>query len=341
MNESLIQACASLSDDLLNNHLELDAVIAEASIENGWFTEAQVRHALQVIATDFLAEVKLKEWLSNYQIDSPSRMRSVGLVLAGNIPAVGFHDCLCGLFSPHNIQIKLSSKDSVLIPFLISQISDRLPSGLGDRVSYVDQLKNFDAVIATGGSQAVTTFSKYFQDVPHVLRGHRNSIAILDGSENESDIQALGEDVYSYFGLGCRNVSKIVVPSDFDLVKLLRVWDVQYKDIMDNHKYKNNYDYSFALTIMAQRLHIQGDTIVMIESSDLTSRLATLHYQYYEDDSDLSRILDQSGDGIQCVMVKNGSSFQKVETVPFGHGQRPGLSDYADGIDTMKFLLNL
>lgn len=337
-SSDLVIAAHGFAQRLLSRDLDLEKVVRKASLENGWFTEKQILGALDAIAKEFLTESKLKTWLDKYDF-TQTQPKKVGLILAGNIPAVGFHDCLGILASPHKGLIKLSSKDSVLIPFLIDGMMEGFDRDFGDKIQYVERLSGYDAVIATGGDTSVEAFKQYFSSVPNIVRGHRNSVAILTGQETDQQILSLGHDVYVFFGLGCRNVSKLFVPSGYDVIDLLKIWDVNFKEVMDHHKYKNNYDYSLALTIMQEQPHFQGDTIILIRSNEIHSRLATLHYQVYADHSEIEEALSNDIEKIQCIV--GSPEVSNHNSVAFGSSQRPGLMDYADNVDTMSFLASL
>jgi hypothetical protein len=258
----------------------------------------------------------------------------VALVLAGNIPLVGFHDVLCVLISGHKVMIKLSSKDSVLIPYVLNHLTEIDP-GFADKIEYVERLENFDAVIATGSDNSSRYFDFYFGKYPNIIRKNRTSIAVLNGFETEDELKLLGKDVFTYFGLGCRNVSKILAPKGYDFTTILKAWE-GYHDISNHHKYRNNYDYQLAIRMVNKEKFFDNGFVILIESEKIVSPIAVLYTEHYDSESHLAEILKAVADKTQCVV---GNKTRK--SVKFGQAQLPSLNDYADHIDTMKFLESL
>lgn len=314
---------------------ELKEIVAKAGHHNGWFTEDSVLFSLKQWG-DLLTEENLKEWLSNYTFKKVIDPKTVGIVMAGNIPLVGFHDFLCVLLSGNKVLAKLSSNDKILLPYLSKYLIQQEPS-LGDKIAFVDgRMENFDAVIATGSNNTSRYFEYYFGNKPNIIRKNRNSVAVLTGNESEEELKALGEDIFRYYGLGCRNVSKIYVPKDYDFDALFKALYV-YRDIVNQHKYANNYDYNKAVYLMSQFKIMDNGFIVLKEDEALTSPISVLFYSHYDDESSLRKELEAIEEQIQCVV----SSESRKSQVNFGETQKPCLNDYADGIDTMKFLLKL
>lgn len=333
-----ITALARLGSYL--NHLgsvEIEEMLAKAEAFNPWFSKDNIRLALSSIRDEMLSQKALEDWMDHYPGMDAITSKRVGLILAGNIPAVGFHDVLCTLISGHRALIKLSDKDKIIIPFLLDQLVSIQPL-FASQFEWVDQLKNIDAVIATGSDNTGMYFQSYFGKYPNIIRRHRNSVAVLYGEENAADIRLLGKDIFQYFGLGCRNVSKLYLPEGYAMEFLLEVLH-ENNDIIHHHKYKNNFDYNIALYLINKVKYVNNGCLILVEDPRLTSRIASLHYEFYQNENALIKQLEAQKDGIQCVVSQK--PVQGMEVVPFGHSQMPGLRDYADGIDTMSFLKNL
>ncbi|MEL6390427.1 MAG: acyl-CoA reductase [Bacteroidota bacterium] len=331
--EDRITALAALGSHVRNNQEHWASLQAAAFNENQWFTIDNTSKSLRAIADQYLDERRLRSWVANYDIQADHRRR-VGLVLAGNIPLVGWHDVLCTFVAGHTAVLKLSSKDRVLITGLI----DALQSIDNQSISYFeihDQLKDFDAVIATGGETAATHFEHYFGRYPNVIRGNRSSVAVLSGDESNEDLELIGQDVFTYFGMGCRSVSKLYVPRGYDFDRFFKAI-IPFGSVIEHSKYKNNYDYSNAIYLLGQTPFLTNNFLILMESPDLSSRISCLHYEYYDDQMELDKLLSEQIDEIQCISTT--LQLPSVHTVSFGECQRPGLRDYADGIDTMSFL---
>lgn len=317
---------------------ELQAVMQQAYFDNRWFTEESVRQALAAIATAFLDRKKLAEWAARYPLsDAPHPEKTVALVMAGNIPLVGFHDWLCVFVAGHRAKVKLSDKDKCLLPFLVKKLGEWAFESweYTEFVGAGDKLADFDAVIATGSNNTARYFEQYFGKYPHIIRRNRNAVAVLTGYETPDDLHALGRDIFTYFGLGCRNVSKIYVPHGYHFDTLLEPLH-EYRDIVRHDKYKNNFDYNFTLLILNQIPHHNNGCLLLREDPSLQARIASVHYEYYDDLHDIDQLLAQRKDEIQCVVSK--VRLRDFEALPFGKSQEPGLSDYADGVDVMFFL---
>ncbi len=324
----------------LGNHLQgtdefLDALIHRTSFHNGWFTKENQQRALQAIARQFLDEQALRKWIDSYHWREPNHPLNVGIVMAGNIPLVGFHDLLCTFVSGHRAQVKLSDRDPFVLPYFI-QLLGRWDERAGSYFSVVERLKQYDAVIATGSNNTARYFEAYFGKVPHIIRRNRHGVAVLTGEETPDELHALGKDVFRYFGLGCRNVSKLYVPRDYNFDPLLESLHT-YNQIINHPKYKNNFDYNYALLVLNKEPFKSNGCVMLLEHPDIQSRISQLHYSYYDRIASVDQELSERQDQIQLVV----SSSRQLEhpVISFGQAQEPGLPDYADGVDTLEFLL--
>jgi hypothetical protein len=296
-----------------------------AGDHNSWFTPYHCDVALSGILK-FLVKDKLEQWVMGYSL-SPETPRKVGVVMAGNIPMVGFHDLLSVLVSGHHLAAKLSTQDSVMMRFVVEQLLDIEPR-FKDYISFAERMNDAQAVIATGGDNTARYFEYYFRNIPHIIRKNRSSCAILRGDETPEQLTTLGKDVFMYFGLGCRNVAKVFVPEGYNFVQLLDLWET-YHDVSNHHKYVNNYDYNKSI-LLVNRVHFLDNGFVLItESKALVSPISVLYYETYSGNPELS------SDKIQCIASSTG---WYPGSVPFGKTQEPELGDYADGVDTLKFL---
>ncbi|HRJ28398.1 MAG TPA: acyl-CoA reductase [Cyclobacteriaceae bacterium] len=311
----------------------LAQLATEASHENPWFTSISVRKAIQGII-NYLDGEKLTNWVTTYPIEHSSP-KNIALVMAGNIPLVGFHDLLCVLISGHNALVKLSSKDSKLNRYLIDRLIEMEPQFKNRITIQAEILKDFDAVIATGSDNSARLFDYYFRKVPNVIRRNRTSCAILMGNETQEDFKNLGHDVFDYFGLGCRNVSKLFVPAGYDFKNLLDSWQ-GFESIAHHHKYVNNYDYQKSILLVNQQPFLDTGFVLLQESDKLVSPIAVLYYEFYNSLDSMHSIIESNKSKLQCIVGKTEPAF-----VPFGQAQYPALWDYADGVDTMKFLTSL
>lgn len=303
----------------------------KAEQENSWFTPEFINLSIQNIARSFLDENALKDWSSKYNIhDENTRPKKIGIVMAGNIPLVGFHDWLCVFNSGHFAYIKPSSKDKVLIRHLLEKVNE-WDEGYRDRNVIADMLKNCDAYIATGSNNTSRYFEHYFGKYPNIIRKNRTSIGILSGKENLSDLEKLADDVFQYFGLGCRNITKIYVPAGYDFVPLLTAFK-KYNYLADHHKYKNNYDYNLALHLLNKKEYMTNGSVLLVEDNSFFSPISQLNFEYYKNWEDIAPVIEQSEE-TQCII---GEGY-----MPFGQAQCPRISDYADKVDTLDFLTKL
>ena len=301
---------------------------------NGWFTPEHVHYAIESWAKA-LQEDNLNQWLKKYDF-SEVKSKTVSLILAGNIPLVGFHDFLSVLISGHKVLVKTSSNDQHLIKFLANYLTAINPE-MEDFITFTDgKLENFDAVIATGSNNTARYFEYYFKDKPSIIRKNRNSVAILTGNETREDLVKLGEDIFRYFGLGCRNVSKLFVPKDYNFDAFFKAI-YEYKDVIFYEKYSNNYDYNKAVFLMSNFKLLDNEFLTLKEDISYASPISSVFYERYENIEDIKKQLEKDADQIQCV-VSNGVI---ENSIPFGKTQQPLLWDYADNVDTIEFLLSI
>ncbi|MDA6069742.1 acyl-CoA reductase [Flavobacterium sp. AC] len=323
-----------LGNDLFFN--DFIKLIALSQSHNGWYTPEQVYFAIQSWA-NALTQENIDKWLSEYSFDfshEEKNQKNVALILAGNIPLVGFHDFLSVLITGNKALIKTSSNDQHLLPFLAKYLIFADES-LKNRITFVDgKLENFDTVIATGSNNTARYFEYYFKDKPSIIRKNRNSVAVLNGKETHEELEALGEDIFRYFGLGCRNVSKLFVPKDYSFVAFFEAI-FKYQDVIHYEKYANNYDYNKAVFLMSNFKLLDNGFLTLKEDSSYASPISSVFYEFYESIEDLQARLEADAEQIQCIvsndLIKN--------SIPFGQTQNPQLWDYADNVDTITFLL--
>ncbi len=317
---------------------QLMPIIQQAQQENPWFIARHIHYALDAWY-DALAPEKIQRWLEPYkdELEQPRAAQTVGLVLAGNIPLVGLHDVICTLVAGHRAQIKLSSKDRVLMNWVLNLWYEAQPA-LKEYFRPVERLQNFDAVIATGSNQTIQVLRQYFGKYPNILRGSRTSVAILTGKEQPETFRQLGDDTFIHFGLGCRNISSLWVPKGYDFAPLLKTWDAHFAYVLRHEGYSANYDYYLSVYLLNQEPHIQARTVVLKASELLFAPVAVLHYREYSSPEEVDQWLQSAAQDIQCVVAEEDHWPWRV--VP-GTTQRPDLWDYADHVDTMRFLLHL
>lgn len=330
---------------------ELTEIAQRAYHKNNWFTPANSLNALHAIADEYLTADKLIAWTSRYPSE-PNQSRTVGVVMAGNIPAVGFHDLLCVLVSGHRLLAKLSSQDFVLIHYLIQKLKEINPA-FDPLIEEADRLNEADAYIATGSNNTSRYFTYYFGKKPSIIRKNRTSVGLLMGEESEDEFRKLGHDISDYYGLGCRNVSTLLVPEGhkghharpepYDFTPLLRTLEPQAQTYLNNHKYQNNYDYNKSIYLINAVRHFDNGYLLLTENDGLVSPISVVYYQTYQTQADATAWLTDRADQIQVVASAQGwfTGSEGLAGVPFGQTQRPGLDDYADGVDTMAFLTSL
>ena len=307
--------------------------IEEACAQNPWFTPASINLSLQGIK-HFLHEDDLQRWAELYAIPSSNISKRCGLIMAGNIPCVGFHDLLCVFLTGNHAVIKLSSKDSVLPQFIVQTICAIDPR-CNEYFNVVERLNDIDAIIATGSNNSSRYFEMYFAKYPHIIRKNRNGIAVLYGDERDEDIRALGLDIFAYFGLGCRNVSKIYIPENYNFDQLMAILH-EFNDVVNHNKYKNNFDYNIALFMLNKAQYMNNGAFMLVKEKSLASRIASVNYEYFESIESLTRELTSLSEQIQCVVSTR--ELEGIKTIRPGTSQSPTFIDYADGIDTMQFL---
>lgn len=322
----------------LSNILEDEKIplFRQAENQNPWFTQRAVEQAIEGIRV-MLGAQALEKWLSGYTVLDPVSSKQVGLMLSGNIPAVGFHDILSVLISGHSASIKLSSQDAALPLWLIQELK-RIEPRFSDRIQVEEMLKNKQAYIATGSNNSARYFNYYFGKYPHLIRSNRTSVAILQGDESTANLQALGTDIFDYFGLGCRNVSKIFVKNEGQLTDLLDALE-SFSWVANHHKYFNNYEYNKSIYLVNRTAHLDNGFLLLKESSDLVSPIGVLFYEIYSEEQELKTKLKELDAKIQCVVGNQTVDIPGI--IPFGQTQCPQPWDYADGVDTLQFLSNL
>ncbi len=338
------RASLSKKEDILHNDLFYDGMIHQiklASEHNGWFTKENVLYALEGWAST-LTETKLTTWLNDYDnaFAKAQETKTVAVIMAGNIPLVGFHDFLSVLISGHVFIGKQSSNDRHLLPYLAKYLEYVAPSFKGT-ISFTEgKLPDHDAVIATGSDNTARYFEYYFGKKPNIIRKNRNSVAILTGNESQEQLEGLGEDIFRYYGLGCRNVSKILVPEDYSFDTFFEAI-FPWKDIMNSAKYANNYDYNKAVYLMSLFELLENGFLMLKEDQSYGSPIATLFYEKYTSEEALLEKLTADSDKIQCIVAQSDTLTVDQKIIPFGKTQNPELNDYADGIDTIAFLTSI
>ena len=327
--------CENHKTDESGTYQDIENVILNAGQQNGWFTRENILFSLEQWSKELTHE-NLTEWLSQYKQKNTQEPKTIGIVMAGNIPLVGFHDFLCVLLSGNKVLAKLSSNDTVLLPFFAEFLIAQEPN-LNEKIEFTEgKFEEYDAVIATGSNNTSRYFEYYFGKKPNIIRKNRNAVAVLTGKETKDQLQNLGKDIYSYYGLGCRNVSKVYVPEGYAFDEFFKaIFD--FREIIHQHKYANNYDYNKAVYLMSEFKILDNGFLVLKEDKSLSSPIASLFYEYYGSISKLKEELEQQKDNIQCVVSKG----LLPNEVDFGETQKPRLKDYADGIDTLEFLLQL
>jgi hypothetical protein len=322
---------------VLQNDLFYDEFISLVELSqshNGWFTPEQVYFSIQSWGNT-LTETNLNQWLSSYDF-SKITSKKVGLVLAGNIPLVGFHDFLSVLISGHDVLVKTSSNDQHLLKFLAKYLIAIQPE-LNSKITFVEgKLEGFDAVIATGSNNTARYFEFYFKDKPSIIRKNRNSVAVLYGTETLEDLVGLGEDIFRYFGLGCRNVSKLFVPKDYNFEAFFKAM-YTYREVIQYEKYANNYDYNKAVFLMSNFELLDNEFLTIKEDTSYSSPISSIFYEFYDNLEAVNSRLQEDSDQIQCIVSKNLTE----NSIAFGQTQQPKLWDYADNVDTLAFLTKI
>ena len=329
-----IDLLSRLGEYIQSDNNEWQQAKEKASRENGWFIPEFIELSVRNIAMAFLQKEALIKWAAKYKLihlqAQHEKPKIVGIVMAGNIPLVGFHDMLCAFITGHKAHIKASSKDEVLVKHLVDVMST-WNEEIKDLIVFSEMLKGCDAYIATGSNNSAGYFEYYFAKYPHIIRRNRTSVAILTGNETNEDLDKLADDVYLYFGLGCRNVTKLYIPEGYDFIPLLTAFK-KYNYLADHHKYKNNYDYNLAILLLNKKFYMSNESLLLVEEASLFSPISQLNYEFYTDRDRLKISLKQN-ENLQCIAGK--------DFIPFGETQKPSLYDYADGVDTTQFLTTL
>jgi hypothetical protein len=333
---SIINTLVALGRQLTSPDETLTRLMQAESNHNAWFTPESVEQAVTAAGAS-LTESILTQWLDKYNFGN-NTPKKIGLILAGNIPLVGFHDVLCVLISGNIALIKASSQDARLIKYVL-QLLVNLDNSSAGQFQFVERLQGFDAVIATGSNNTSRYFEYYFGKVPHIIRKNRNSLALLTGDESTEQLHSLGKDIFAYYGLGCRNVSKLMVPAGYNFTPFFEAIE-SYNYVANHHKYNNNYDYNKSIYLVNRDEHLDNGFLLLKKDERLASPLAVLFFEEYENLKAAQAKLIEISDQIQCI-VSTADLQVTNQVVDFGESQQPALWDYADGIDTMEFLSNL
>ena len=311
---------------------ESEEELALAQVLNPWFTKQNIDKSLCAWHEQLKVDM-LSAWLNPYKLQEVFIPKKILIIMAGNIPLVGFHDFLTVLISGHKVVVKMSSTDNVILKVLINKLI-RIKPEFKNLIAFIDDVKNrkFDAVIATGSDNSAQYFEYYFKGAKKIIRKNRRSVAVLDGSESTIELKGLADDVFAYFGLGCRNVSKLFLPKGYELNKLFEAF-FPYSHLIEHKKYGNNYDYNKAIFLMGSNKLVENGFLLMKEDKSLLSPVAMLYYEYYDDLITVKQFAEENAKQLQCVVSK--------KDIPFGNTQKPKLWDYADGMDTVDFLREL
>jgi hypothetical protein len=324
-----IELLVALGEYLKGDDHEIHSLREKAQFENKWFTPQYSSIAGKNIAENILQGDQLRKFADQYKVTDTLADKTVGLIMAGNIPYVGLHDIVCIILAGLKQRIKVSSKDTTLTQDLVNKMYS-LDTSLKERLTLDDMLKGCDAYIATGSDNSARYFEFYFSKYPNIIRRNRTSVAILDGTESSEELEKLADDIQLYFGLGCRNVTQLLVPAQYDFIPLLNALR-KYDHYREHDKYRNNLDYQLTIAIMNNRFYMTNDSVVLIENQSPFSPISQLHYQYYDNPEGALEGLNP--EQIQCIVGH--------EHTPFGRAQTPGISDFADGVDTMEFLMRI
>ncbi len=327
------------SNALLKKHYNsFNNIVKTSYTKNVWFTEENIRNAITSIS-ESLKEENIKKWIKTYikKFNINKISKRVGVVMAGNIPVVGFHDFLCVLISGNIFVGKLSSQDPELLPAIAKVLIDIEPE-FKDKIEFTDkELKDSDVIIATGSDNTSRYFVYYFGKYPNIIRKNRNGVAVISGNETQDELRMLGEDIFTYFGLGCRNVSKLFVPKSYSFDKFFEAVK-NHKNIIKHYKYSNNYDYYKSIYLINKTVHLDNGFLMLKEDKGFASPISVVYFEYYENKNELNNLLNSNADKIQC-LISNDKEINSC--ISFGKSQSPQLWDYADGIDTMEFLLGV
>jgi hypothetical protein len=324
-------------DDIEHNEIFFDGFLHQIKLakeNNSWFTKENILLALNSLSKS-LTRNNLTTFVKNHNLDINST-KKVAIIMAGNIPLVGFHDFLSVLISGHAVLVKQSSNDKHLLPFLAKYL-EYVEEDFKGKITFTEEkLTDFDAIIATGSDNTARYFEFYFKNKPNIIRKSRNSVAVITGKETEEDFIELSNDIFQYFGLGCRSVSKLYVPKNYDFDNFFTGM-FSKKDIINHAKYANNYDYNKAVYLMSLFDLLENGFLMIKEDESYASPIATIFYEYYSDINELKEKLKMDADKIQCIVSNNVIKNE----IKFGETQNPQLWDYADGINTLEFLAKI
>ena len=307
--------------------------IEQAKYHNRWFEEAQVHQSLSQWR-ESLSPEKVDSWLSNYSLPENIGTQRLGIIIAGNVPLVGFHDVIVGVISGFYVFAKTSSDDTLLPKMWLTEAA-KIDPIWSEGVEVVEQLRNLDVAIATGSNNTAKYFALFFKSIPHLIRNNRNSVAVLTGEETQEDFIALGHDVFDYFGLGCRNVTHLMLPLGYDFTPLFQCWDEHFDWIRNHNKYANNYEYHRALLLMNLDPHIDTGYLIAKEKPELYAPVGMLNYSFYDSVDGVAQKLVEWGDSLQCTV----SHLPLINAMNFGSTQCTQLYDFADGVDTLQWLI--
>ncbi len=329
--EERIEALVSLGDTLDLNAPSWVSAIHRSEIENPWFSQDMVSLMLSNVISDFFTKEVLEEFSKKYDIKD--QQKRIGLILAGNIPMVGLHDLLCVYLSGNIAIYKPSDKDAILLETLLEELHSIEPK-TKTYFQKVNKLQDLDAAIATGSNNSALHFAYYFKNIPHIIRKNRNAVAVITGVENKEDYEGLADDIFSYYGLGCRNVSKIYCVGAFPKDAFYEAQE-KYSPIINHSKYKNNYDYNYAIYLLNKMDFLTNNVLISLRSEAIQSRIGSIHYEEFDSLESIRNAINEKEEEIQVVVSKEGGFFRNCT---FGQSQKPSIFDYADGVDTMAFL---
>jgi hypothetical protein len=322
--------------DIFRHVDENHPVLFKAHTENAWFTIPNQMRAIKQWS-EVLEVNQIENWLKKYDLPNESSEKTVAIVMAGNIPLVGLHDLICVLAAGFKVLVKPSSDDAVLIEWVITCLKQKFAS-LDARIQVIKdkKLEGFDAVIATGSNNSFRYFEYYFKDKASLLRKNRNSIAVLAGDESETELDLLADDILTYFGMGCRNVSKVLIPEGFDIKLLIQKLE-KYNNYIHHHKFANNYTYHKAIFLMNLNEHLDAGFLIIKQDPKIAAPIGVLFYDFYKSMEEVETLILEKKDELQCIVSK----LALKDAIPYGSSQKPSLETYADGEDTLMFLSKL